>query len=225
MLPTFRKSIQQSLSCLAKSKNAKQNSMRINVSEACEKLRKIDGKRPWSSYELTIVTKAEKGHIPLRGLIDLPHDPRKSQEVIMVFANGEHAKQAKDAGCDIVGGDELIEDVANGKVSLPTKVLCHPSMLPKIQKSLSRILGPKGLMPAEKRGTVTEDIFNAINVNKNKISFRGDRIGVVRLGIGRIGFRDDQVEDNVRLFVDGLRNGTIVDHTPGQPRRCMFDLN
>lgn len=84
------------------------------------------------------------------------------------------------------------------------------------------MLGPKGLMPAEKRGTVTTELARAINEARGKVTWRGDRIGVVRLGVGRIQFDSNQVEENIKKFIDGLRNGLIIDTAPGQPRRCMW---
>ena len=75
-------------------------------------------------------------------------------------------------------------------------------------------------MPAEKRGTVMTDIAGAINEARGKVGWRGDRVGVVRLGVGRIQFQGAQLEDNIKTFVDGLRAGSIVDTAPGQPRRC-----
>lgn len=75
-------------------------------------------------------------------------------------------------------------------------------------------------MPAEKRGTVTTNLGSAINEARGKVGWRGDRVGVVRLGVGRIQFEGNQLEENIKKFVDGLRGGNIVDTAPGQPRRC-----
>ncbi|TIB72732.1 hypothetical protein E3Q18_01099 [Wallemia mellicola] len=155
-------------------------------------------------------------------MVELPHDPRKTREVVLVFAEGADAKAAKEAGADIVGGEELVGDLLSGKQALPTKALAHPSLLPQVQKNLARMLGPKGLMPAEKRGTVTTELAKAINEARGKVTWRGDRIGVVRLGVGRIQFDSNQVEENIKKFIDGLRNGMIIDTAPGQPRRCRF---
>ena len=109
--------------------NAKaKQSARVSVIDACTQLKQTDSKRPWSAYELVVVTKKEKGHIPLRGMVELPHDPRKTREVVLVFAEGRQesvyvyitlitiagadAKAAKEAGADIVGGEELVGDVS-----------------------------------------------------------------------------------------------------------------
>ncbi|TIA90412.1 hypothetical protein E3P99_01563 [Wallemia hederae] len=208
----------RSVSALAKAR-AKASANRVSVADACTHLQTIDAKRPWSAFELTVVTKKEKGHIPLRGVVELPHDPRKTKEVVLVFAEGQEAKDARAAGADIVGGEELVKDLLSGKQSLPTKAIAHPSMLPHVQKNLARMLGPKGLMPAEKRGTVTTDIAGAINEARGKVGWRGDRVGVVRLSVGRIQFEGAQLEENIKRFVDGLRAGSIVDTAPGQPRR------
>ncbi|TIB06579.1 hypothetical protein E3P96_00298 [Wallemia ichthyophaga] len=218
MRNTFVKLISSSLSLQAKSK-AKLSANRVSVGDASANLKSIDANRPWSAFELTVVTKKEKGHIPLRGMVELPHDPRKHKEVVLVFAEGQDAKDARAAGADIVGGEELVQDLLSGSQALPTKAIAHPSILPHVQKNLARMLGPKGLMPAEKRGTVTTDIPSAINEARGKVGWRGDRVGVVRLGVGRIQFQGGQLEENIRQFVDGLRSGAIVDAAPGQPRR------
>lgn len=87
MRNTFVKLISSSLSLQAKSK-AKLSANRVSVGDASANLKSIDANRPWSAFELTVVTKKEKGHIPLRGMVELPHDPRKHKEVVLVFAEG-----------------------------------------------------------------------------------------------------------------------------------------
>lgn len=87
MRNTFVNCMSRSLPVQAKSK-AKLSANRVSVGDACTNLKSIDAKRPWSAFELTVVTKKEKGHIPLRGMVELPHDPRKTKEVVLVFAEG-----------------------------------------------------------------------------------------------------------------------------------------
>lgn len=126
-----------------------------------------------------------KGSAPPRGRISLPRDPRASQEQMLVFAEGKKVLQAKKLGAAYAGGAELIDDVLSGKIS-PTKVLCTPALLPVITPKLARFLGPKGLMPAHRRGTVTDDIAAAVKQAKGTLDWKGDKQGMIRVPIGRV---------------------------------------
>ena len=159
---------------------------------------------PRATYELTVLTHFAKGSAAPRGRVSLPHDPTSGDDRILVFADGKHAEAAKKLGVAYVGGEELVDSVCrllclikyglsyqpgvpkvlSGKIQ-PTKVVCTPSLLPKIAK-LARFLGPKGLMPAVRRGTVTEDISGIIKAISGALEWKADKEGIARIPIGRV---------------------------------------
>ncbi|KAJ9094379.1 hypothetical protein QFC19_007988 [Naganishia cerealis] len=163
-------------------------------------------KSPFSAYEIEILTKFDKSAPPLRGRISLPRDSRKREEVVLVFAEGDAAAEAKAAGAAFVGGDELIPKVLSGEIS-PTKVISTPGMLPTIAPKLARFLGPKGLMPVAKRGTVRDDVAEAISEARGLLDWKGDKQGHVRAAVARVGFPISDVEANVRHFVGAVKAG------------------
>ncbi|KAJ1301501.1 hypothetical protein OPQ81_008756 [Rhizoctonia solani] len=142
---------------------------------------------------------------PLRGRIALPRDPRTRGETVLVFAEGKAAQDAREAGAAHVGGEELIPKILDGTLK-PTKVICTPSLIGPITPKLARFLGPKGLMPAAKRGTVTEDVIAAIREAKGMLDWKGDKLGYVRAAVGRIHFPAEDVEKNVRTFLQTVRD-------------------
>ncbi|CEL53785.1 50S ribosomal protein L1 OS=Thermus thermophilus (strain HB27 / ATCC BAA-163 / DSM 7039) GN=rplA PE=1 SV=3 [Rhizoctonia solani AG-1 IB] len=175
------------------------------IVEAAHVLRSVEAGRPLSAYELHIKTQFTRGQAPLRGRIALPRDPRTRSETVLVFAEGKAAQDARDAGAAYVGGQELVPKVLDGTLR-PTKVVCTPSLIGPITPKLARFLGPKGLMPAAKRGTVTEDVVAAIREAKGMLEWKGDKFGYVRAAVGRVHFPIEEVENNVRTFLQTVRD-------------------
>lgn len=143
--------------------------------------------QPNLSYDINVQVKPT-GTIQLnaiRGRAFLPHSCANStkHEVIVVFASGKQAEAARQAGADIVGGQELVDDILLGKIS-PDKLITTNELLPLFQRNptLARTLGPRGLMPSVKRGTVTEDVVQAIQEARGGLDWKGDSRGVVRAG-------------------------------------------
>ncbi|GHJ83872.1 hypothetical protein NliqN6_0274 [Naganishia liquefaciens] len=176
------------------------------LKEAAHVLKALAVNSPFSAYEIEIVTKFDKSAPPLRGRMSLPRDPRKQEEVVLVFAEGEKAVEAREAGAAFVGGEELIQKVLSGEIN-PTKVLSTPAMLPTIAPKLARFLGPKGLMPVAKRGTVREDVAEAIAEARGLLDWKGDKQGHVRAAVARTTFPVTDVEANVRHFVKAVKAG------------------
>lgn len=132
----------------------------------------------------------------LRGALVLPHGTGKVSRVAVV-AQGEKAKEAEEAGADHVGDDELIQKIAGGWFDFDVLV-ATPDMMGKLGK-LGRMLGPKGLMPNPKTGTVTMDIKKAVTEIKNgKIEYRVDKVGNIHAPIGRISFKNEQLIENMK---------------------------
>lgn len=138
----------------------------------------------------------------LRGAIVLPHGTGKVSRVV-VIAQGEKAKEAEAAGADHVGDAELIQKIAGGWFDFDVMV-ATPDMMAQLGK-LGRILGPKGLMPNPKTGTVTMDVTKAVNEIKNgKIEYRVDKVGNIHAPIGRVSFDNDKLVENFKTLYNTL---------------------
>ncbi len=138
----------------------------------------------------------------LRGALVLPHGTGKVSRVV-VIAQGEKAKEAEAAGADFVGAAELIQKIGAGWFEFDVMV-ATPDMMGQLGK-LGRILGPKGLMPNPKTGTVTMDVTKAVSEIKNgKIEYRTDKVGNIHVPVGRVSFTEAQLKDNVKTIFDQL---------------------
>ena len=138
----------------------------------------------------------------IRGTTVLPHGTGKTKKVL-VFCTPDKEDEAEEAGADYVGLDEYIDKVNDGWTEFDV-VVAMPSVMPQIGK-LGRILGPRGLMPSPKTGTVTDDIASAVSdLKKGKVSFRVDRYGIIHNSVGRVSFTPEQLTDNARELLDSL---------------------
>ena len=138
----------------------------------------------------------------VRGVVALPHGTGKSVRVA-VFAKGDKAEAAREAGADVVGDDDLAADVQAGKIEFD-RCIATPDMMPVVGK-LGRILGPRGLMPNPKLGTVTPDVSEAVQAAKGgQVEFRVEKAGIVHAGIGKASFADEALAENARALVGAL---------------------
>ena len=138
----------------------------------------------------------------VRGVVALPHGTGKSVRVA-VFAKGDKADAAREAGADVVGDDDLAAEVQGGKIEFD-RCIATPDMMPVVGK-LGRILGPRGLMPNPKLGTVTPDVTEAVQAAKGgQVEFRVEKAGIVHAGIGKASFADQALAENARALVDAL---------------------
>ncbi|MEA3223353.1 MAG: 50S ribosomal protein L1 [Thermodesulfobacteriota bacterium] len=136
----------------------------------------------------------------VRGAIVLPHGTGRSVK-ILVFAKGEKEKEAIDAGADYAGGEDLAEKIKAGWLDFD-KVIATPDMMSMVGK-LGRILGPRGMMPNPKLGTVTFDIARAVKeMKEGRVEFRVDKTGIIHCSVGRISFGKDKLLDNVKALLD-----------------------
>jgi large subunit ribosomal protein L1 len=146
---------------------------------------------------------AKKSDQQIRGVISLPKMPSKKIKVA-VFADGDDLKKAKDSGADIVGAEELVEKVKNGEINFD-KCIATPKMMAKVSV-LGQILGPKGLMPNPKLGTVTNDLAAAIkNIKSGQVEYKTDKAGLIHAPIGKISFSDDELKKNIVFFLDEIK--------------------
>ncbi len=139
----------------------------------------------------------------VRGMINLPNGIGKDIRVA-VFAKGEKIDEAKSAGADIVGSEELIEEISSGKIDFD-RCISTPEMMPTVGK-LGQVLGPKGLMPNPKLGTVTNDVKSAVELAKSgSVEFRAEKSGIVHAGIGKVSFSKDALHQNILEFVNAVK--------------------
>jgi large subunit ribosomal protein L1 len=145
---------------------------------------------------------ASKSDQTVRGSVVLPQGTGKTVR-IAVFAQGDKAQQAKDAGADIVGFEDLANEIKGGKIDFDV-VIASPDAM-RVVGSLGQILGPRGLMPNPKVGTVTQDVVAAIkNAKAGQIQYRADKTGIVQCTIGRASFSVDALIENLKTLVDAV---------------------
>ena len=138
----------------------------------------------------------------VRGVVALPHGTGKTVRVA-VFAKGDKAEAAREAGADMVGDEDLAAEVQGGKIEFD-RCIATPDMMPVVGK-LGRILGPRGLMPNPKLGTVTPDVGDAVRAAKGgQVEFRVEKAGIVHAGIGKASFDEQALAANARALVDAL---------------------
>ena len=138
----------------------------------------------------------------VRGVVTLPNGTGKHVRVA-VFARGPKADEAKAAGAEIVGAEDLLETIQSGKIEFD-RCIATPDMMPLVGR-LGKILGPRNLMPNPKVGTVTMDVKAAVEAAKGgEVQFKVEKAGVIHAGIGKVSFSDEKLSENVRAFVDAV---------------------
>ena len=156
------------------------------------------------TIELTMVLGVDprKADQNVRGTIVLPHGLGKSKRVA-VLASGDKQKEARDAGADEVGAEDLVEKIKGGYLDFDA-LIATPDMMKHVGM-LGKILGPRGLMPNPKTGTVTMDVATAVNETKaGKVEFRVDKTGVIHVPVGKVSFAADKLIDNSRSLIDAV---------------------
>ena len=174
------------------------------IADAIEALRPFTSKKFDESLEIAIrlgidITKADQN---IRGMLSLPNGTGKSVRVAVFTINSQD--EAKKAGADVVGGEELIDAVAAGQINFD-RVIATPDMMPKMSK-VARVLGPKGLMPNPKLGTVTNNVAEAVKIAKaGQIEYRAEKNGIIHAGIGKMSFATDKLVENANALIDQLK--------------------
>ena len=175
-----------------------------SLTEAIDALREYTSKKFDESLEVAIrlgvdVTKADQN---IRGMVSLPNGTGKTVRVAVFTVNS--VDEAKKAGADVVGGEDLIEKVAAGEINFD-RVIATPDMMPKMSK-VARVLGPKGLMPNPKLGTVTNNVAEAVATAKaGQIEYRAEKKGIIHAGVGKMSFTTDKLVENVNALVEQLK--------------------
>ena len=145
---------------------------------------------------------AKKTDQSIRGMLNLPKGTGKDIRVA-VMAKGDKANEAKDAGADLVGQSDLVDKISSGKIDFDL-LIATPDMMPSIGK-IAKVLGPKGLMPNPKLGTVTQDVSKAVaNAKAGQVKFKNDKAGIVHAGIGKLSFDEQDLIENLKAFYSSI---------------------
>ncbi|AFM20871.1 MAG TPA: 50S ribosomal protein L1 [Acetomicrobium flavidum] len=169
--------------------------------EAVELLKELPPAKFDETVEMHIRLNVDPRHADqqVRGTVSLPHGTGQEKRVL-VIASGEKVKEAEEAGADFVGGEDIVQKIEGGWLDFDA-VIATPDMM-RVVGRLGRILGPRGLMPSAKTGTVTFDIADAVKeIKAGRIEFRVDRYGIIHAGIGKMSFSADMLFDNAKVLL------------------------
>ncbi len=176
----------------------------ITVEEAVSLLKKASTAKFDETIEVAMNLGVDPRHADqmVRGVVSLPHGTGKTVRVA-VFARGAKADEAKAAGADIVGAEELMQDIQAGNINFD-RCIATPDMMPLVGR-LGKILGPRNLMPNPKVGTVTMDVTTAVtNAKGGEVQFKVEKAGVIHAGVGKVSFDEQKLAENIRAFVDAV---------------------
>ena len=182
-----------------------QDSKKYLIEEALNELNSNASKKFIESLDVSINLgiDASKSDHNVRGASNLPHGNGKTFKVA-VFAEGEEATQAKDAGADKVGMEDLADEIKSGNMDFDVVIATPDTM--RVVSPLGQILGPKGLMPNPKSETVTKDISNTVkNAKSGQIRYKSDKQGIIHARIGQIGYTEEQLRDNLEAFLTDVK--------------------
>ncbi len=182
-----------------------QETKKYLIEEALDELNSNASKKFTESLDVSINLgiDASKSDQNVRGASNLPHGNGKSFKVA-VFADGDEATQAKDAGADKVGMEDLAEEIKAGNMDFDVVIATPDTM--RVVSPLGQILGPKGLMPNPKSETVTKDIPNTVkNAKSGQIRYKSDKQGIIHARIGQIGYTEEQLKDNLEAFLTDVK--------------------
>src|SRR5918992_6216086 len=177
---------------------------KYSLEEAVKKLKEIAFAKFDETVELTMWLGVDprKADQLVRGTLVLPHGLGKSKKVL-VIAQGEKIKEAEEAGADFVGGEDMVNKIKEGWLDFDA-VVATPDMM-RLVGGLGKVLGPRGLMPNPKTGTVTFDVRNAVRETKaGKVEYRVDKTGVIHVGIGKVSFEPDKLRENAQTLLDAV---------------------
>ena len=178
----------------------------FNLSEAVKLVREFaSGGKSDQTIEIAMNLGVDPRHSDqtVRGVVSLPHGTGKSMKVA-VFAKDAKAEEAKQSGADFVGSEDLMIEIQNGKSDFD-RVIATPDMMGLVGR-LGKVLGPRGLMPNPKLGTVTNDVGDAVKAAKaGQVEFRTEKAGIVHGGIGKASFSDEQLTENATAFVKAIQ--------------------
>jgi large subunit ribosomal protein L1 len=174
------------------------------LGEAISKVKEIAFAKFDETVELTMWLGVDprKADQLVRGTVVLPHGIGKTKRVL-VIAQGDKVREAEEAGADFTGGPEIVDKIKGGWLDFDA-VIATPDMM-RFVGALGKILGPRGLMPNPKTGTVTPDVKTAVEETKaGKVEYRVDKTGVIHVGVGKVSFETPKLEENLRVLIDAI---------------------
>lgn len=177
---------------------------RYSLGEAIAVVKKAASTKFDETVELSLNLNVDPRHADqmVRGVVSLPHGVGRTVRVA-VFARDAKADEARAAGADIVGAEDLAENVRQGKIDFD-RCIATPDLMPVVGR-LGKILGPRGMMPNPKLGTVTSDVADAVRVVKaGQVEYRAERAGIVHAGVGKVSFSEDRIAENIRALFDAV---------------------
>ena len=177
----------------------------LNLGEAVEIFVNAKKKKFDETIEVSMNLGIDPRHADqmVRGVVSLPHGNGKEMKVA-VFARDQKAEDAKNAGADVVGAEELAEDMQKGNLNYD-RVIATPDLMGVVGR-IGKILGPKGLMPNPKLGTVTADVKLAVESAKSsQVQYRAEKNGLVQAGVGKVSFGSEKITENINSFIDAVQ--------------------
>ncbi len=178
---------------------------KYTLAEAVSKVKEIAFAKFDETVELTVWLGVDprKADQLVRGTIVLPHGLGKSKR-ILVIAQGDKIKEAEEAGADFIGGEDMVNKIKNENWLDFDAVIATPDMM-RLVGGLGKVLGPRGLMPNPKTGTVTFDVKTAVKETKaGKVEYRVDKTGVIHVGVGKVSFDADKIQDNAKALLEAV---------------------
>ena len=177
----------------------------LNLVEAVEVFVNAKKKKFDETIEVSMNLGIDPRHADqmVRGVVSLPHGNGKEMKVA-VFAKDQKAEEAKNAGADVVGAEELAEEMQKGNLNYD-RIIATPDMMGVVGR-IGKILGPKGLMPNPKLGTVTADVKLAVEAAKSgQVQYRAEKNGLVQAGVGKVSFGSEKITENINSFIDAVQ--------------------
>jgi len=177
----------------------------LNLGEAVEVFVNAKKKKFDETIEVSMNLGIDPRHADqmVRGVVSLPHGNGKEMKVA-VFAKDQKAEEAKNAGADVVGAEELAEEMQKGNLNYD-RIIATPDMMGVVGR-IGKILGPKGLMPNPKLGTVTADVKLAVEAAKSgQVQYRAEKNGLVQAGVGKVSFGSEKITENINSFIDAVQ--------------------
>ena len=177
----------------------------LNLAEAVEIFVNAKKKKCDETIEVSMNLGIDPRHADqmVRGVVSLPHGNGRQMKVA-VFARDQKAEDAKNAGADVVGAEELAEDMQKGNLNYD-RVIATPDLMGVVGR-IGKILGPKGLMPNPKLGTVTADVKLAVEAAKSgQVQYRAEKNGLVQAGVGKVSFGSEKITENINSFIDAVQ--------------------
>ena len=193
-----------------------------DLTDAVKVIKSLDKPKFDETVDVAIALGVDPRHADqmVRGVVSLPHGTGKSVKVA-VFAKGDKAKEALDAGAEYVGSEDLMKKIQDGLMDFD-RCIATPDMMGVVGR-LGKVLGPRGLMPNPKLGTVTTDVAKAVSDAKSgEVKFRVEKAGIIHAGVGKLSFDEKQIEENVTAFMKAIMKAKPAGSKGTYMKKCSL---